>query len=289
MNSRTLNKLIPYFLIFPNIFIYAIFILVPVGWVFYLSFTSYSIFNPGEWVGFDNYRKLWKDDLFHTAVGNTIFYWIFTVLPTMFIGLVVAHLLNRKLSGIAFFRASIYLPGVISSVAVAVTWLWILEPVYGPLNMVMDRLGLQQQIWLKDPDLALSLITIIGIWTTIGFAMLIYLAGLQGIPEHLYEAASIDGASGFKQFFYITVPLLAPISFFLLIILSIRSFQVFDLVYILTRGGPLNSTTTIVTQIITSGFEEYVMGYAASMSIFLLIITLIITLINYRMGSGQRD
>lgn len=288
MNIRW-NRMLPYVFIFPNLFIYVVFILVPVAWVLYLSFTNFTILNPGQWVGAKNYMTLLKDSIFHKALLNTLAYWICTVIPTMLAGLILANFLNMKIRGIALFRASIYLPGVISSVAVAMTWLWLLDPMAGPVNTVLNALGFRGGNWLVDTQTALGSIMVIGVWTGIGYAMIIYLAGLQGIPDHLYEAAEMDGASGVRQFVQITFPLLRPITFFLFITMTIRSFQVFDFVYILTNGGPANSTTTIVNEIVKASFQEYRMGYASSIAIVLLLITLLVTIVNYTVGSKESD
>ncbi|WP_186446191.1 carbohydrate ABC transporter permease [Paenibacillus cremeus] len=283
------NRLLPYALIFPNVFIYTLFILVPVIWVFYLSFTNFTILNPGRWIGLSNYKVLLGDDTFHMALKNTLLYWLFTVIPTMAIGLVLASFLNTKISGLAAYRSFIYLPGVISSVAVCMTWLWLLDPRRGPINMLLESLKLHGRDWLHEPQTALYSVMIIGIWTGVGYAMIIFLAGLQGIPEHLYEAAMIDGASTLRQFVHITIPLLRPITFFLFITMTIRSFQVFDFVFILTNGGPANTSTTIVNEIVKSSFQDYRMGYASAIAIILLLITLIVTVVNYTVGSKASD
>lgn len=288
MQTRS-SRYLPYLFIFPNVFIYLIFVLIPVIWVLYLSFTNYTLMNPGEWIGLKNYSRIIQDSIFLRAIRNTLFFWICTVIPTMALGMFIAQFLNLKIRFIAAFRASIYLPGVISSVAVAMTWLWLLDPMKGPVNVFLTSIGMTGENWLQDPKTALGSIIIIGIWTGIGYAMIIYLAGLQGIPEHLYEAAKMDGANTVQQFIAITLPLLRPITFFLFITSTIRSFQIFDLVYILTSGGPANSTTTLVNEIVKMSFSEYRMGYASTMAMVLLIITLIVTLINYTFGSRDND
>jgi multiple sugar transport system permease protein len=282
------NRIVPYLLIMPNVLIFIVFILVPVIWVIYLSMTDYTMLQPPEWVGLKNFNRLLQDTIFHRALINTTWYWLGTVIPAMAIGMVLASLLTMKLRGLAMFRAMIYLPGVISSVAVAMTWLWLLDPVQGPVNGLLELVGIKGRNWLQNPDTSLVSVIVIGIWTGMGYAMIVFLAGIQGIPESLYEAAGLDGASGIKKFWYITLPLLKPMTLFLFITATIRSFQVFDLVYILTGGGPANSSTTIVTQIVGASFQEYRMGYASAMAVFLLAATLIITLIQYRIGSRNQ-
>lgn len=280
---------LPYLMISPYFLIYGIFILIPLGAVFYLSFTNYSIMNPGEWVGLENYRQLFKDPVFMIALKNTSLYWFFSVVPSMIIGLIVAVFLNTKIKAAPLFRGLIYLPGVLSGVAVAMTWKWLYSPNDGPINMILQVFGLSAKDWLKDPSLALPAVIVVGIWMGVGFSMIIYMAGLQGIPEQLYEASSIDGANKLKQFFKITIPLLKPMTLFLFIMNTITSFQVFDIIYVMTGGGPANRTTTIVNEIVTSGFEEYKMGYASALTIFLLGIVLIFTVINFALNSKSEQ
>lgn len=286
---RSKWSILPYLFILPNVTLYVVFIFIPILWVLYLSFTDFSILNAGEWAGLKNYARMFRDEAFTKAIVNTFIFWVCTVVPTMAFGLIIANLLNLKIRAVSLFRGSIYLPGVISSVAVAMTWLWLYDPIGGPINGMLEKIGLTGRNWLHDPSVALMSIIMVSIWAGIGFCMIIYLAGLQGIPDHLYEAARLDGATGFKQFVMITFPLLKPITFFIFITTTIRSFQVFDLVYILTSGGPANKTTTIVNEIIKNGFGEYNMGYAATQGIFLLLITFIITMINYYFTSSSSD
>lgn len=285
--KKLYHTILPYILILPNTLIYAVFVLLPLVWVFYLSFTEYSVISPAKWIGLGNYKAMLSDSIFQKAMMNTMLYWVGTIIPVMFIGLIVAVLLNSKVRGMAAFRAAVYLPGIISSVAVALTWLWLLNPTQGPINMFLELLGFNTLDWLQNTKTALPAVMVVGVWTGIGFAMIIYLSGLQGISDQLFEAASIDGASAVRQFFAITIPMLKPVTFFLLVTVTIRSFQVFDLVYVLTGGGPVNSTTTIVNEVFKAGFQEYKMGYASSLAIILLLITLLITLVNYRFGSKQ--
>ncbi|MGO4370353.1 carbohydrate ABC transporter permease [Paenibacillus sp. 2TAB19] len=283
--NRGLNRFIPYLLITPSVVLFAIFILLPILWVLYLSFTNYTMLNAPEWIGFKNFERLWGDEIFHRAIKNTALYWIGTVVPSMVIGLVLANLLAMKLRGLAVFRALLYLPGVISSVAVAMTWLWLLDPRQGPINGFLKLIGLEGRNWLQDPNTSLGSVILIGIWVGIGYAMIIFLAGIQSISESLYEAASLDGASALRKFWHITVPLLKPMTLFLFITATIRSFQVFDLVFVLTGGGPANSSTTVVTQIVGASFQEYKMGYASAMAVFLLGATFVVTVIQYVVGS----
>lgn len=279
------NRIVPYLLIAPSMLLFLLFVLIPVIRIIYLSFTDYTMLRPPVWTGGSNYIKLASDPIFGRAVTNTAWYWLGTVLPSIAIGLILASLLTLRLKGLAVFRALIYLPGVLSSVAVAMTWLWLLDPLKGPVNRMLSWLGIAGKNWLQSPDTSLGSVIVIGIWTGIGFAMIVLLGGIQSIPDSLYEAAALDGASETGRFVHITIPLLRPILLFLFIVSTIRSFQVFDLVFILTGGGPANSSTTIVTQIVGASFQDYRMGYASSMAVVLLAATIVITLFQYRLGN----
>ena len=275
---------IAFLFILPNYAIYVAFILLPALAVIYLGFTDYSFITAPRFVGLQNYLKLPSDRVFMLAVGNTLLYWVITVGASMAIGLGLAVMLNRPLRGVGCFRAAFYLPNVLSLVAVALMWLWIYDPARGVLNTICFALDLPASDWLSDPGLALYLVMVPGIWTMLGFNMVIYLAGLQAISPDYYEVARIEGASALEQFRFITLPLLRPITFFIFVMSSIRSFQVFDQIYIMTGGGPLNSTTTIAFEIYQNGFQFYKMGYASSMSVVLLVLVGTLTLINFAYG-----
>jgi multiple sugar transport system permease protein len=282
--SKIKYDLIAYLFITPNYLIYLIFILVPVLWVISLSFTRYELVTAPVFTGIANYLQLFHDEIFSKALKHTVIYWIFTVAISMVIGLVLAVVLNQKIKGVSFFRAAYYLPNVISMVAIAIMWTWMYDPTKGILNAILGIFGIPPSDWLYDQNLALGCIIVPSIWALLGFNMVIYLAGLQNIPNMLYEAATVDGASQLKQFFVITIPMLRPITFFLIVMSSIRSFQVFDQIYVMTRGGPAKATTTLVYEIYENGFQFYKMGYASAMSVVLLVIVATITFINFAYG-----
>ena len=273
-----------YLLIAPAYLIYAIYILVPVLAVCLLSLTSYRLVGTWRWVGLENFRQLWLDENFTMALKNTAVYAAFTLVPSLALGLVLAALLNRRIRGLAFFRQVYYFPNIVSTVAAAVTWLWILDPANGFLNRLLGMLGLPQPEWLYDPATALPALIALGVWKSLGFTMVIYLAALQGIPRQIYEAARVDGAREIDAFFRITIPLVQPTTFFLLIMGFINGFQVFDQIYIMTQGGPANATTTLVHQIYLTAFFYHRLGYASAISIFLAAVVAAVTLINFRYG-----
>jgi multiple sugar transport system permease protein len=263
-----------------------VFTLVPFVASFYYSLTDYNVLSAAVWRGLGNYEKIFQSKVFWTALWNTFYYTIGTIPPKMVIGLVLAILLNRGLRAISIFRAIYYLPVVTATVAVSVIWLWIYNPSYGLANMILDMLHIPDQTWLLNPKLALPSLMILGIWKYIGSVMIIYLAGLQGIPEMYYEAASIDGANRWQQFRHITLPLLQPATFFNFVTLAITSFQVFEQMYVMTDGGPGYATTTMVYEIYREAFERFHMGYASALAVILFLIVFVLTLINFKFGGS---
>jgi multiple sugar transport system permease protein len=264
-----------------------IFTLVPFLLSFYYSMTDYNVLSPPVWRGLANYEKLFQSRVFWVSLWNTFYYTIGTIPFKLIIGLALALLLNRALRGIAIFRALYYLPVVTATIAVSVIWLWIYNPSYGLANMALEALGLPRQTWLLSPTLAMPSLMILGVWKYVGGTMIIYLAGLQGIPEMYYEAAAIDGANRWQQFWHITWPLLKPATFFNIVTLAITSFQVFEQMYIMTEGGPGFATTTMVYEIYREAFERFHMGYASSLAVVLFVIVLALTLVNFKFGGSS--
>ncbi len=281
---------IGYLFIAPNLFIYFVFILVPSLFTVFYSFTNFNLF---EWrfIGILNYQRIFADPFFIKSFWNTMTYAVGTIFISMVAGLALAMTLNSAIPGRKFFRSIFYLPNTISVIAASMAWLYIYNPQTGLLNYLLRQLGLTPRNWLLDVNLALLSIIVMGIWMSVGYNMIVFTSGLQGIPEYLYEAAKIDGAGFWIQFFKITLPMLAPTTFFLFVMSVISSFQVFGQVYTMTNGGPMNATTTIVHQIYNNGFEGYKMGYASAQAMFLLVVTTIITLLTFRYGnkSGDRE
>jgi ABC-type sugar transport system permease subunit len=253
-----------------------------------LSFTSYDVLTSPRFVGLENFRDLLGDDVFRRAVLNTSVYTFFTVPVAMAIALLIALMLNTKLTGRAIFRTAIFIPQVTATIAVALVWLWIYDPRSGLANTVLSFLGLSGPNWLSSTSWAMPAVIAVGIWQGIGLKMLIYLAALQSLPNELYEAASVDGASKVRQFFSLTVPLLKPATFFVFVTSVIGAFQSFDQVYILTDGGPANSTTMMTYEIYKSAFREFRMGYACAQSLVLFALLLVLTLVNRRITGGDR-
>ena len=248
-----------------------------------MSFTDFN-FKTSHFVGFQNYIAIFQDELFLKSIMNTIWYSILTIIPSMIFPLLLAVLLNIKVFGRGAFRTVFYLPHILSMVAVAMAWSYMYNTQAGIINKALNSIGLSSVGWLSDSHVAMVSVALMSVWASLGYYTLLYLSGLQGIPGHLYEAASIDGANGVQQFFYITIPSLRPTIFFIFVMACIASFEVFGQVYILTNGGPLNATTTIAHQVYLNGFQYYKMGYASAEAIILLLIILTITVINMKFG-----
>lgn len=260
---------------------------------FNISFRDWNVFQgAGDWVGAANYADIWKDfqkprSPIRAAFWNTLRYVLFGVPLQLVLALSVALLLARIRALAGFFRAAYFLPFVTSAVAVAFVWNWMYAPQVGLLNQLLKALGLPMQTFLRNPDLALPAITVVAVWRSIGFAIIIFLAGLQQIPDIYYEAAQIDGANSWQRFWRITLPLLNPVIVYLAVLQTIDFLRMFDLVLNMTNGGPLNSTTTVVLEVYNEGFGSYNMGYAAALTVILFGLILLITIFQLRVLSRR--
>ena len=258
---------------------------IPVLASIYLGFTDFNPLRDSRpyWTGLDNYVRLLDDSHFNKAIGNTLYYYVFATPLTLGLGLIAALAFNRQIRGMAFFRITYYVPTLASMVAVSLFWLWIFNPDYGLLNAFIGVFGFEPVRWLLTPESAMPSIIILSVWRGAGFAMIIFLAGLQTIPQHLYESSEIDGANRWQRFIHVTWPLLRPTTAFLFITFTLGAFQVFEQVFVLTRGGPAEATTTIVHQIYARAFSYLMMGYASAQATLLLLALLVITIINMRL------
>ena len=266
------------FFIAPYLIGLLFFWLGPVIASFLISFTDWELVGRPAWIGFENYQRLFADELFIRSLVNTVYYTIISVPLGMIISLLLAIAVNQKLKGIVFFRTAFFLPHISSMVAVALLWSWIYNAQYGLLNHFLGLFGIPPQNWLGNPKLAMPALIVMSVWKGLGYNMMIWLAALQGIPEDLYEAARIDGANKWQQFRNITLPLLSPTTFLLLILGLIGSFQVFEQSYVMTQGGPAHATYTIVFYIFSNAFEWLRMGYASAMAYILALIIFALTI-----------
>lgn len=283
--SFSKDDLSAYLMILPFFAFFFSFILIPIALNFINSFTNADLSSQKEFVGLKNYIRLFSDEDFIRSAINTSLYTLFSVFPLAVLGFTAAVAVNRK--SVVIKTASVFFifPYVTSMVAVSMIWLLIFEPSGGISNKLLILLGGKPLKWLFDEKLALPSLIAMNIWKNIGYVMIIYLAGLQSIPRHLYESATVDGASDRIKLVKITIPMLSNITFFVFITLCVEAFKTFDQVRIMTGGGPVNSTTTIVHQIYLRAFTEFKIGYASSMSIVLLILTFAVTMLNFKIGS----
>lgn len=248
-----------------------------------LSLVRWNLLRPPEFVGLDNFARLLGDANFRAAVLHTITY-VAGYLPLVVVGgMVIALALNQRLRGLAIFRTAYFLPVVTSWVVVALMWRWLLDPGAGVVNHALGLLGIDGPGWYNDPAWAMPSVILASAWKDLGFVMVILLAGLQSIPEEYYEAASVDGAGRWTRFRHITLPLLTPSLFFVLVISLINNLQVFDQVWVMTKGGPAGATSVVVEQIVTNAFSYGQMGYAAAMSWVFFVVLLLITLVQFRL------
>ena len=251
---------------------------------FVISFFDWDMLTTPSFVGLDNYVNLLHDKTFHLVLWNTFIYTIGTVPLSAGLGLLVALGLNQRIRGLSIYRTIYFMPVVTSLVAVSLLWQWVFDSHYGLLNNMLRFVGVDNAPeWLSSTTWAMPALILMSVWSNIGFTMVLFLAGLQNIPDHLYEAAEIDGASAWQRFRYVTLPLLTPTTFFVLVISTINSFQVFTQALIMTKGGPVHATSTIVYYIYENGFHWFKMGYASAMAWVLFLIIFLLTLLQMRL------
>lgn len=266
----------------PSILGILIWLVGPMVYSIWLSLTKWDIITPAKYVGLGNFRKLFLNDpLFWKSLWVTFYYTIVAVPLNLVSGFLVALLLNSEVKGMTAFRTIFYLPSIVPQVANAMLWLWLLNPEFGLVNTFLRSAGFPKILWLQDERWVMPAFWVMGLWT-IGGGMLIYLAGLQGIPEQLYEAAEIDGASIWAKFRHITIPQMSPIIFFNLIMGIIGSFQIFTSGFLMTNGGPNNATLFYVLYLYRNAFQWLNMGYAAALAWVLFIIILLLTMLVFR-------
>jgi multiple sugar transport system permease protein len=275
-----------YIFISPFILGVTFFVLIPAVTAIWLSFTDWNMIKPPEFVGLENFARLGGDKLFWQALKVTTIYTVISVPLMLTLSFLVALLMNVKVKGISFYRTIYYMPVIVPAVASAMLWAWILNTEYGLLNAALRAVGLPKIQWLQQPEWALPALILMSLWG-LGATMVIYLAGLQGIPDTFYEAAEIDGAGRLKKLRHITLPLMSPVIFFNLIIGLIASFQVFTAGFLVTNGGPQNATLFYVLYLYRVGFRQLDMGYAATLAWVLFAIILVLTALTFKYVGGQ--
>lgn len=263
--------------IFPALIGTFIFIIIPVICSFGLSFMKWDLLNPIQFVGFENYRNLFAEPLFYKILVNTIVFALSTSILGVIIPLVLACILNSKIRGSEFYKTAYFLPFITPMIVIGIVWEWIFDPNIGILNHVLNL----HINWLYDTHFAMPALIIVSVWKLIGYNMIIFLSSLSSISQSMFEAAKIDGASPVQTFVNVTVPLLSPSIFFVVIITAISSFQIFDLIYLMTEGGPLDSTNVLVYAIYKNAFEYFNVGKASAIAYVLFVIILLLTVIQW--------
>jgi multiple sugar transport system permease protein len=282
-SAKTLRLLEPYLYLLPTLIGLILFSAGAVAGSLLLSFTRWDMVSPPEWIWLGNYAGLLQSTLFWEVFRTTFLFVLFAVPLSVVCSLALALLVNTQVRGIALFRTAYFLPVVSSMIAVALVWSWIFNPEYGLLNYFLHVVfGIQGPAWFEDTFWALPALVLVTVWKGLGYSMVIFLAGLQNIPQELYDAATIDGAGTCRKFMRITLPVLSPTTFFVLVITLINAFQVFEQTYVLTRGGPANATLTLSYYIYQNAFQYFQMGKAAATSYVLFAIIFAVTLLQFR-------
>lgn len=270
-----------YLMVSPYILGMVVFVIGPVIAAVFISFTQYSILAPPKWIGLDNYKELMSDDTYWQAFRNTLYFTVLFVPTLTIVSLLLASALKQTIRGISWIRTSFFIPVVSSWVAVSLLWYWIYNPKFGLLNYILRSVGLPALGWLSDEKLVIPCLALVAVWKGAGYMMVILLAGLKGIPEQLYEAAVIDSASKWQQFRHITIPLLSPTLFLVIIIAMLWSVNAFDQVYVMTQGGPNKASMVLGLYLYNEAFVFYRMGYASVIAWSMFAILLVISGIQF--------
>ncbi len=280
------QKVFPYLLLLPTMIIFGLFLFYPALSGLWISFTKWDGLNPQVFIGLKNYIKLIEDKSFLLAFFGTIFYTLLTVPSVFAAALMLALLLTRGIKGSTFFRAVFYWPTMISSIIVGLTWRFLLGEDFGVVNYLLTTLGKAPVKWLTNPRIAMGVVIFVTAWSLVGYYMVMFISGIQAISDTYYEAADIDGASFWQQFWYITLPLLKPTSLLVLVLSTVTVIKSYPLIYALTQGGPAGATKFMVQIIQETGFERGQMGYASAMTVVLFVILALLTIIQFRLNRG---
>lgn len=290
MSLKTKEALTGWLFLSPALIGFSIFTFGSIICSLYLSLTDYDLMTKPKFIGLENYiRAFTKDESFYKFFGNTLYFVVLLVPIVLAISLFLALLINKKAGKITkAYRVALFLPSITSTIAVSMVWLWIFNPDMGLINNMLTAIGFNNPpMWLNSPDTSKMALVIMRVWQMSGYYMIMFLAGLQTIPESLYESAQVDGANKIQSFFKITLPMLSNTTFVVIILLVIEAFNMFESIFIMTNGGPLGSTSTIMYYIYEQGFGNYNMGYASAIAWIFFVVIMIITLIQYRFRNEQ--
>lgn len=269
---------LPYLLVSPYIIFVAVFVIFPVLFSFILTFHKWNIIAPMKFIGVENYTRLFQDRLFWTSIVNTLKFLLLHIPLQLAVALFLAVLLNQKIRAAAFYRASFFMPVIVSGVVVTILWQQLLGYDAGIINRMLMGIGIEKTGWLVDPDIAIYSIAVMATWKNVGLYVILFLVGLQTVPTQYYEAAKLEGANKWQQFYHITLPMINPTVFMVVVLSTIGGFSLFIEPYIMTGGGPLNKTLSGVLYIYKQAFQYYNMGYSATLGFFyaLMIMTVVI-------------
>jgi len=271
-----------YLMILPNLLGFLIFMLIPIISTVVLGFTKWDLVNIPQWVGIANYKNLFGDRIFWLSFKKTIWFTLLNVPIQSFLALLVAVLLNRKLRALNLFRTLFIIPWICMPVAVGLTWIWLFNTQFGYINHILMNLGLEKIGWLTSRNIALYAVIFVNIWQYLGWHIILLLAGLQIVPQELYEAATVDGANNWTRFWKITIPMISPIFFYDLVVNMIMTLQIFDLPFAMTNGGPGNATRVFNLYLYQKGFSFLQMGEACSMGVILFILIIVATFLVFK-------
>ena len=272
----------------PYLLIFSIFRFIPSVGGLVVSFFKWSLGGDPKFVGIDNYVNLAQDGSFYTSIRNTLSFFVLTVPVLVVASLLLAMLLNQKLAGRRVMRTISIIPYVLIPSIVGIMWNWMFDNNFGLLNYYIKKLGGSPVFWLTDERFALIAVSIVVVWTYIGYDMILFLAGLQGIPKETYEAAEVDGASTFQVFWHITLPLLKPVTMMVSTLTLVNVVQLFDQIYVMTNGGPGTSTLTMVQYMYTSAFTNYELGYGSAIEVVILVLLMVLITVQNRIGNRER-
>lgn len=287
---RRRTTLIGWSFILPNFLGFGLLTLIPVIALFYISLTNWNVFGTANFIGLQNFVKLLGDGSFRIAFWNTIYYSALHIPLTLVLALGLALLLNQKFRGVAFFRTAAFFPYITSIVAIAMVWNLLFSPDFGPINEVLRFLGVAEPPgWLTSTDWAMPAVVVVSTWRDMGYYMILFLAGLQTVPRELHEAARVDGANVVQRFWNVTLPALRPTTFFVLVMLTINSFKIFDLILVMTNGGPGQATLVLSQFIYRRGFQENQFGYASAAAVVLFFLCIGVTIVQFLINKRRSN
>ena len=293
MISRQLRyRLTPYLFLVVPVLIYLVWVIGPMIYSFYLSFTSWDGFSPPAFVGFKNFSRLFRDRVFYISLSNNVEWILLFMTVPIVLGLTLAMVFNGNIPGEKFFKSSFFLPMVLSLVVCGLVWSWLYNPAFGLINTVLRGVGLDSLArgWLSDPSVVMESVIAVAVWRQVGYVMILYLAGLQSVDPDLVNAAQVDGATAVQRFFHVILPQLAPVTVIVIVISIIDSLRAFDLVSVMTRGGPFNSSSVLANYMYIQAFNNYRMGYGAAISVILFMISLVFILFYLtRIAKEEKD